>query len=157
MRRTRLGLPLVAIILLAALSIVRGAAFPTGYQYDGHAAAWELLRSVMTFAFYFLGFWMVRGARDRRRMSWAIVIGLLAEAAVTIAFGRNGRGGRAIGSFGQPNELGAFLAMFTAFAAAQLPAARRSRAAPWWRWRRRCSSSRCAARAFSPWSCSWWP
>ena len=125
MRRTRLGLPLVAIILLAALSIVRGAAFPTGYQYDGHAAAWELLRSVMTFAFYFLGFWMVRGARDRRRMSWAIVIGLLAEAAVTIAFGRNGRGGRAIGSFGQPNELGAFLAMFTAFAAAQLPAARR--------------------------------
>ncbi len=124
MRRTRLERPLAAIIVLAALSIVRGAAFPTGYGYEGLAAAWELLRSTMTFAFYFLGFWMVRGAPDRRRMSWAIVIGLLAEAGVTIALGRNGHGGRAIGSFGQSNELGAFLAMFTAFAAAQLPAAR---------------------------------
>ncbi len=124
-RRTRLGSLLAAIMVLAALSIVRGAAFPTGYHYEGLAAAWGLLRSAMTFAFYFLGLWMVRGAQDRRRMSWAIVIGLLAEAVVTIAFGRNGRGGRAVGSFGQPNELGAFLAMFTAFAAAQLPAARR--------------------------------
>ena len=124
-RRTRLGFLLAATMVLAAISIVRGAAFPTGYHYEGLTAAWELLRSVMTLAFYFVGFWMVRGAQDRRRISWAIVIGLLAEAAVTIAFGRNGRGGRAIGSFGQPNELGAFLAMFTAFAAAQLPAARR--------------------------------
>jgi len=124
-RRTRLGFLLTATMVLAAISIVRGAAFPTGYHYEGLTAAWELLRSVMTLAFYFVGFWMVRGAQDRRRISWAIVIGLLAEAAVTIAFGRNGRGGRAIGSFGQPNELGAFLAMFTAFAAAQLPAARR--------------------------------
>jgi O-antigen ligase len=124
-RRARLGLPLAAITVLAALSVVRGAAFPTGYRYDGFAAAWELLRSVMNFVFYILCFWMVRGAQDRRRMSWAIVIGLLAEAVVTIAYGRNGSGGRAIGSFGQPNELGAFLAMFTAFAAAQLPAARR--------------------------------
>jgi O-antigen ligase len=124
MRRARLERPLAAIVILAALSIVRGAAFPTGYRYDGLLAAWELLRSVMTFAFYFLAFWMVRGARDRRRMSWAIVIGLLLEAAVTIALGRSGRGGRAVGSFGQSNELGAFLAMFTAFTAAQLPAAR---------------------------------
>jgi len=124
MRRARLERPLAAIIVLATLSIVRGAAFPTGYGYEGLTAAWELLRSAMTFAFYFLGFWMVRGAQDRRRMSWAIVIGLLAEAGVTIALGRNGHGSRAIGSFGQSNELGAFLAMFTAFAAAQLPAAR---------------------------------
>ena len=124
MRRTRLERPLAAIMVLAALSIVRGAAFPTGYGYNGLLAAWELLRSVMTFAFYFLGFWMVRGAKDRRRMTWAIVISLLLEAAVTIVLGRNGRAGRAIGSFGQSNELGAFLAMFTAFAAAQLPAAR---------------------------------
>jgi O-antigen ligase len=124
-RRARLGLPLGAILLVAGLSIVRGAAFPTGYNYDGLGAAWDLLRCAMTIAFYFLGFWMVRGAKDRRRMGWAIVIGLIAEAGVTIAFGRNGRGGRAIGSFGQANELGAFLAMFTAFAAAMLPAARR--------------------------------
>jgi O-antigen ligase len=124
MRRARLERPLAAIVLLAALSIARGAAFPTGYGYQGLVAAWELLRSVMTFAFYFLGFWMVRGAQDRRRMSWAIVIGLLLEAAVTIALGRSGRSGRAVGSFGQSNELGAFLAMFTAFTAAQLPAER---------------------------------
>jgi O-antigen ligase len=125
MRRTRLGGLLGGILLLAALSIVRGSAFPTGYRYDGLEAAWGLLRCAMTFAFYFLAFWMARGAQDRRRLSWAIVLGLLAEALVTIAYGRNGRGGRAVGSFGQSNELGAFLAMFTAFAAAQLPAARR--------------------------------
>ena len=124
LRRTSLGGLFGGVLLLAGLSIVRGSAFPTGYRYDGVESAWGLMRCAMTFAFYFLGFWIVRGAQDRRRMSWAIVIGLLAEAAVTIAFGRNGRGGRAIGSFGQPNELGAFLAMFTAFAAAQLPAAR---------------------------------
>lgn len=124
-RRTRLGWMLVAIVALAGLSIVRGAAFPTGYRYDGGEAAWGLLRCSMTFAFYFLAFWMARGPRDRRRLGWAIVLGLLAESVVTIVLGRNGRAGRAIGSFGQPNELGGFLAMFTAFAAAQLPAARR--------------------------------
>jgi O-antigen ligase len=111
-------------VVIAGLSIVRGSAFPTGYTYDGQDAAYALVRSVMTFAFYFLAFWMVRGPKDRRRMTWTIVIGLLAESLVTIAYGRSGRGGRAVGSFGQPNELGGFLAMFTAFAAAQLPAAR---------------------------------
>jgi putative inorganic carbon (HCO3(-)) transporter len=123
-RRTRLGGLLVGILLLCGLSIVRGAAFPTGYGYNGVEAAWSLMRGAMTFAYYFLAFWMVRGSKDRRRMGWAIVLGLLAEALVTVALGRNGRGGRAVGSFGQSNELGAFLAMFTAFAAAQLPAAR---------------------------------
>jgi hypothetical protein len=123
-RRTRLGGLLVAILLLCGLSIVRGSAFPTGYRYDGVEAAWDLSRGAMTFAYYFLAFWMVRGAQDRRRLGWAIVLGLLAEALVTLAYGRNGPGGRALGSFGQSNELGAFLAMFTAFAAAQLPAAR---------------------------------
>ena len=125
MRRTRLGGLLGGLLLLCGLSIVRGAAFPTGYRYDGVEAAWGLMRGAMTFAYYFLAFWMVRGPQDRRRLGWAIVLGLLAEALVTIAYGRNGRGGRAVGSFGQSNELGAFLAMFTAFAAAQLPAARR--------------------------------
>ncbi len=124
MRRTQLGGLLVGILVLCGLSIVRGSAFPTGYRYDGAEAAWGLMRGATTFAFYFLAFWMARGAKDRRRLGWAIVLGLLAEALVTIASGRNGRGGRAVGSFGQSNELGAFLAMFTAFAAAQLPAAR---------------------------------
>lgn len=124
MRRTYLGGLLAGILLVCGISIVRGAAFPIGDRYDGAEAAWDLMRVAMTFAYYFLAFWMVRGERDRRRLGWAIVLGLLAEALVTIAYGRNGRGGRAIGSFGQSNELGAFLAMFTAFAAAQLPAAR---------------------------------
>jgi hypothetical protein len=125
MRRTRLGGLLGGIILLAGLSIVRGSAFPTGYRYSGAEAAWGLMRGAMTFVYYFLAFWMVRGTKDRRRLGWAIVLGLLAEAVVTISYGRNGPGHRAIGSFGQSNELGAFLAMFTAFAAALLPAARR--------------------------------
>jgi putative inorganic carbon (HCO3(-)) transporter len=124
MRRTRLGGLLIGILSLCALSIVRGAAFPTGYGYSAVDAAWVLMRSAMTFAYYFLAFWMVNGSQDRRRLGWAIVLGLLAEALVTIALGRNGPGDRAQGSFGQSNELGAFLAMFTAFAAAQLPAAR---------------------------------
>jgi O-antigen ligase len=124
-RPTRLGGWIGVLVLVAALSIVRGSAFPTGLRYEGLEASWVLVRSAMTFTVYFLAFWMVRGARDRRRLGWAVVLGLLAEALVTIAYGRNGRGGRAIGSFGQSNELGAFLAMFTAFAAAQLPAARR--------------------------------
>lgn len=125
LRRTRLGGLLVGIILLCGFSIVRGAAFPTGYGYSSVEAVWILMRSAMTFAYYFLAFWMVSGLQDRRRLGWAIVLGLLAEALVTIALGRNGPGERAQGSFGQSNELGAFLAMFTAFAAAQLPAARR--------------------------------
>jgi hypothetical protein len=123
-RRTRLAGLILAILVVGALSIVRGAAFPTGYQYSGAAAAWELLRGAMTFAFYFLTAWMVRGGKARRALTWAIVMGLVAEVAVTILLGRNGRGGRATGTFGQANDLGAFLAMFTAFAAAQLPSAR---------------------------------
>jgi O-antigen ligase len=122
--RTRLGGLILVILGVAALSIVRGAAFPTGYRYSGAAAVWELLRGTMTFAFYFLTAWMVRGAKDRRALTWAIVFGLAAEVVVTILLGRNGRGGRATGTFGQANDLGAFLAMFTAFAAAQLPVAR---------------------------------
>jgi len=79
----------------------------------------------MTFTVYFLALAMVRGEKDRRGMAWAIVLGVLAEALTTIAYGRNGRGARAIGTFGQANELGAFLAMFTAFSAALIPATRR--------------------------------
>ncbi|MBI5709100.1 MAG: O-antigen ligase family protein [Candidatus Eisenbacteria bacterium] len=123
-RPNRLGGTLLAIVALAALSIVRGAAFPTGYLYDGGDAALQLFRSAMTFAVYFIALTMARGERDRRRYAWALVIGLLVESVVTIAYGRNGRGARALGSFGQSNDLGAFVAMFTVFVAAQLPAAR---------------------------------
>ena len=124
-RRGRLAYPLGALILIAGLSIVRGAAFPTGYTFRASESAMALLRCSMTFTVYFLALAMVRGEKDRRVMGWAIVLGLLAEALTTIVYGRNGRGARAIGSFGQSNELGAFLAMFTAFSAALIPATRK--------------------------------
>ena len=124
-RRSRLG-PIILVMLgLAAVSIVRGGAFPTGYSYNVGEAIYTLVRSAMTFGVYFIGLAMVRGEKARRRVAWAVVLALLAEAAVTAAYGRNGRGHRAIGSFGQSNELGAFLAMFTAFAVALIPGTRR--------------------------------
>jgi len=108
------------LILLIALSVVRGAAVPTGYTYDGLSAGQQAFRAAMTFSTYFITLAMARGQAARKRITWAIVIALLAESVVTIVYGRSGRGGRAVGSFGQSNELGAYLAMFTAFAAAML-------------------------------------
>lgn len=117
-RPGRLAWPIVALLVLAGLSIVRGAAIPTGFEYDTLTAVLALFRAAMTFVIYFIGSSMVSGARDRRRLTWAIVVALLLEAVVTLALGRNGRGGRAIGSIGQANDLGAFLAVFTVVAAA---------------------------------------
>ncbi|MBI1799876.1 MAG: O-antigen ligase family protein [Candidatus Eisenbacteria bacterium] len=123
-RPSRLGTTIGWLLLIAALSIVRGGAFPTGYTYHVGEAVYALVRSSATFAVYFIGLAMARGEKARRRLSWAIVIGLMAEAAVTAAYGRSGRGQRAVGSFGQSNELGAYLAMFTAFSAAMIPGTR---------------------------------
>lgn len=120
----RLGRWLLLIIALAGVSIIRGAAFPTGFRYDAGEAGIQLFRSFMTFTVYFIGLAMTREAGLRRRLAWAIVAGLLAEAIATVAYGRIGRGGRAVGSFGQSNDLGAFLAIFTVFAASLLPAAK---------------------------------
>jgi O-antigen ligase len=117
-RNTRLGLIVLAMVALAALSIVRGSAFPTGYAYSGGVSTLELTRSVMTFAIYFITLSMARGPADRRKLAAAIVLGLLLETAVTILYGRSGRGARATGSFGQSNDLGTYLAIFTAFSAA---------------------------------------
>lgn len=124
MRMGRLGKWLLLIIALAGVSIIRGAAFPTGFTFHVGDAGVQLFRCAMTFVVYFIGLAMTRDAGLRRRLGWAIVIGLLAEAIVTIAYGRTGRGGRATGSFGQSNDLGAFLAIFTVFTASLLPAAR---------------------------------
>ena len=120
----RLGKWLLFLVALAGVSIIRGAAFPTGFQFDAGEAGIQLFRCSMTFTVYFIGLAMTRQANLRRRLVWAIVAGLLAEAIVTIVYGRTGRGGRATGSFGQSNDLGAFLAIFTVFAASLLPAAR---------------------------------
>lgn len=120
----RLGRWLLPIVALAGLSILRGAAFPSGYEYDAGEAGIQLFRCSMTFTVYFIGLAMTRDANHRRRLVWAVVAGLIAEAVATIAYGRIGRGGRAVGSFGQSNDLGAFLAIFTVFAASLVPAAR---------------------------------
>jgi len=124
-RKGRLGLPIVVLLALAALSIVRGAAAPTGYVYDAGFAGLQLFRSTTTFATYFMVLAMARGPADRRRVAWAVLIGLLVESAVTAVYGRNGAGARAVGTLGQANELGGFLALFTVVAAAVAIGARR--------------------------------
>lgn len=124
LRPNLLGGLLAGILLIAGMSIIRGWAFPTGYDYSPKLAAIDLFRATMTFALYFVGLLMVRGPADRRRLAWAIVIGLLAEGVCTVILGRTGRGSRATGSFGQSNDLGAYLAMFTAFTLALIPGVR---------------------------------
>jgi O-antigen ligase len=120
-RANHLGVPIGALLLVCAISIVRGAAFPTGYSYNGPLSALVLFRSATTFATYFIVLAMVKGAAERRRVAWAVVIGLLLESLVTMHLGRNGSGGRATGSIGQANELGSFLAMFAVIAFALVP------------------------------------
>jgi len=116
-RPSSLGAWLGVLVLICAISIVRGAAVPTGYDYNpGDSALW-LFRNAMTFVIYFITLSMATGERVRRRLAWAICLGLLFESLVTIKFGQNGSGGRALGTFGQPNELGAFLSMFTVLSA----------------------------------------
>jgi O-antigen ligase len=115
-RRGHLSPILSWLFVVAALSIVRGAVFPTGYHYPAAAATLDFLRSALTFLVYFIGLAMVSGVGDRRRLAWAIVIGLAAESMTTIQYGQTGSGGRAVGSIGQANELGAFLCLYTVLA-----------------------------------------
>lgn len=120
----RLG-PLILILLgLAALSIVRGAAFPTGYGYNPVLAFNLEIRAAATFMTYFIVVSVANGEKDRRLLTWAVLAGLALESLTVIAYGRNGPGGRAIGSIGQANELGAYLTMFTLVAAALAVGAR---------------------------------
>jgi O-antigen ligase len=116
-RNGQVGRCLLAMLALSALWIFRGAAFPTGYDYNAPQAGLDLFRLAMTFSVYFVTLAMVRGERSRQALAWAVVLAVLAESLVTIKMGRDFRG-RAGGSIGQPNDLGAFLAMFTAFTAA---------------------------------------
>jgi O-antigen ligase len=120
-----LAAPIGALLLLAGLSVLRGIALPTGYAYDGERGGMNLFRTAMTFSVYFVTLAMATGRGDRRRLTWAVVIGFALECWATIAGGRTGGGMRAEGSFGQSNELGAYLAMFTAFALALVPALER--------------------------------
>lgn len=117
-RKGSVGPALTAFFVLAAISIVRGAAFPTGYTYDAADAIQVLFRSFVVTTPYMIALAMVRGESARRRVAWAVVLGLVAESVVTISLGRNGSGMRAIGSIGQSNDLGTFLAIYTVFALA---------------------------------------
>jgi O-antigen ligase len=124
LRRGRLGPALFILLGIAALSIIRGALFPTGYAYYPITALFNLLRSVVTFGVYFIVIAMARNEGDRRRITWAVLIGLLLEAITVMSLGRNGSAGRATGSIGQANELGAFLGMFAVIALALMVGAR---------------------------------
>ena len=126
-RTGSMGPPIFLILVLAALSILRGAAFPSGVFYDPGVSGLILFRSAVTIGLYFVSLSMIRGEKERRRMAWALAIAVALEAAVTIAYGRNGRGGRAIGSIGQANELGTYLALFAVVSGAMVAAAKQ-----WW-------------------------
>jgi O-antigen ligase len=117
MRSGRLLVPLGILVGICALSIVRGASFPTGMRYEAGAAGFALFRSAMSFLAYLICLSMARGARDRRWMTWAILAGFAAETGFTFLYGRNLHG-RATGTIGQANELGTYLAMFSVFALA---------------------------------------
>jgi len=123
-RPNHLGALIGWLLLLCAVSIVRGAAFPTGYGFEAYPAAIVLFRSATTFSLYFIVLAMVDGEGDRRRVLWAVLLGLLLESVATILYGRSGPGGRAIGSIGQSNELGSFVALLSVVAFAMVPAVR---------------------------------
>lgn len=124
LRPGALGMWFGLFVLVAAVSIIRGSAFPTGLGYSGPDAALQLFRSTTSFAPYFIVLAMVRGESGRRRVTWAVILGLLAETLITLALGRNGSGLRAMGTLGQPNELGSFLALYAVVAVALLAGTR---------------------------------
>ncbi|MFI5369989.1 MAG: O-antigen ligase family protein [Candidatus Eisenbacteria bacterium] len=115
LRGGTLTLPLLLLLVLLALSVLRGAAFPTGYVYEAGDAGLSVFRCFMTFTVYFITYAIVTGEQARRRMTWAIVLGALVESLYAIMTGRSDHG-RAGGSMRQANELGAYLAMFASFA-----------------------------------------
>jgi O-antigen ligase len=121
-----MGPAIGAMVAIMALSVLRGAAYPVTAEYDAGAAGLYVFRSTVTFAGYFVALSMVKGAKDRRLYGYSIVVALLLESIVTIMLGRDGSGGRALGSLEQSNELGAFLAMYTVVAVALIPAVRRN-------------------------------
>ena len=116
-RAGRLMIPIAFLIGIAGLSIVRGAAFPTGMEYEVAPAVFALFRCAMSFAAYFVALSMVRDETDRRRLTWAALAGLAGEVYFTFKFGRDLHG-RSTGTIGQSNELGTYLAMFAIFAVA---------------------------------------
>lgn len=118
LRAGRLTIPILALIVVIGLSVLRGAAFPTGYTYAAGLAGLAWFRVTMTFLVYFIVLAMVRGPAARGRIAWAVALALLAESLYTVFSGRVTSGGRANGSLGQANQLGAYLATALVFALA---------------------------------------
>jgi O-antigen ligase len=119
-RTSFLGKGMLILLVTFALAVIRGAAIPTGYTYDAFDAAVELFRVSMNLSIYVVTLSIASGARDRRAFTWAVILGLILESVTTIMYGRNGSGGRAIGSIGQSNDLGTYLALCTVPAASIL-------------------------------------
>lgn len=120
-RRGRLTGTILLMWLLIALEVVRGSAFPTGYDYDLRLSLIEAFRAIVVLGVYIVALSMVQGDRARRAMMASVIFALIAESAATILLGRSGRGERATGSIGQSNDLGAFLALYVVIAAALIP------------------------------------
>src|SRR5262249_25449128 len=76
----------------------------------------DLFRVSMNLFIYAVALSIAHGARDRRVFTWAVILGLIAESATTILYGRSGSGARAVGSIGQSNDLGTYLALYTVIA-----------------------------------------
>lgn len=116
-RSGALLVPIGVFLALCGIALLRGAAFPTGFTYEPGSAGIELFRTAMSFSVYPITLAMARGIDARRRIALAIVIGLAIEIGFTVTMGRDFRG-RAVGTIGQSNELGAYLAMFGALSLA---------------------------------------
>lgn len=124
-RPTALSTAIWLQALVASLGILRAAALPVvpaAAHYDVGFWVLVLWRQIMPMFIYFVVASMIESPRDQRRMAWAVVVALLVESLMTAKLGMSGRGGRAEGSIGQPNELAAYLAMLTPLPLAMIPA-----------------------------------
>ena len=129
-RPMAMGPTLLLLTVLCVLSIVRGAVAPVGATYDASFTGLALFRSAMAFVPYVIVLLMVETPSWYRRAVVGVLLGALLEALITVKWGRNGSGGRAIGSIGQSNDLGAYLALFSVMAFALLAIPRATRT--WW-------------------------
>lgn len=121
-RRGHLSKVIGLFVLMALIATVRGAAFPTEAVINLRDVSLVWFRSAVNFSVYFIVLAMVHGQKERQRVWWALAMGLLLESALTIALGRNGRDARAIGSIGQANDLGSYLALLGVMVFAAVPA-----------------------------------
>jgi hypothetical protein len=122
-RRFWLVWPMIAVVGIMTVSLFRAIVAPP-QEYDAVKAFILLFRNSTTFIPYFITVLMVRNGQDSRRVYWAVVVGLIAESIATFWFGEWSAGGRAKGTMGQPNALGAYLSISTVLVGSVLLAQR---------------------------------